>query len=397
MGPPLPPREGQKMQSCYHRLTKPQQREFRRYIESGEEDHAVLAKLAAENAVARPSSRGSSKEPGAYMWPWMRDLKIRLRAGRGWAPTEDGAPRMQDFGGTQVWESRAARSPEEATKPSSLLVPGAAEAIASTAGLASGGASPGIGVRATTVSAASSGQPVRVIARLSKQSGILGVRWHPINFGWQLRYHDQKDPAQKKQLSMGFAITHYQKPGMSWEEAEEAARLAAKAAREDLIKRGNIKDTPSKISKPKFTSNVAGVTWTESSKSWHYRLRDQTVRPEKLLGGGFVKANDTSEAEIFRARAEAEEKMNELYDKHGLQRHVWGADKEVKSASELIHRESSVPGVKWEPTEDCWHTRLTIDGKCIHRRFRPKDGTPEEVDRCHQECVAAQRELKERK
>ncbi|CAE8594065.1 unnamed protein product, partial [Polarella glacialis] len=52
-----------KLVGSYHRLTKPQQREFRRYIESGEEDHAVAAKLAAENAVARPSSKGSSKEP----------------------------------------------------------------------------------------------------------------------------------------------------------------------------------------------------------------------------------------------------------------------------------------------------------------------------------------------
>ncbi|CAE8658120.1 unnamed protein product, partial [Polarella glacialis] len=107
-------------------------------------------------------------------------------------------------------------------------------------------------------------------------------------------------------------------------------------------------------------------------------------------------AKDTSEAEIFRARAEAEEKMNKLYDKHGLPCRIWGANKQVKSASELIKRESGVVGVIWRPTESCWQTDVTVNGMRHCPRFRPKDETPEEVERCLQECLAAQRELKER-
>ncbi|CAE8648934.1 unnamed protein product [Polarella glacialis] len=465
MGPSLPPREGQKMQSRYHRLTKPQQREFRRYIESGEEDHAVLAKLAAENAVARPSSRGLSKEPGAFMWPWMRDLQTRLRTGL----TPDGAQRLQGMAGcdiipgSQMWDSRAARGPEEveillnsddaelwpelfgiqwwhtcfytttplrdswkflqwlskslhafreqlhfsqlqalgilwqakAAKPSSLLVPGDAEAIASTAGQGSSGASPGTRVRAAVASTSSSGKPVRVIARQSKQSGISGISWSSVNMGWHIQYNNQKDAKRSKQLH--FIFKQYQKPGMSWEEADEAAFLAAKVAREDLINRGNMKDTDGMRPKPKFTSNVLGVTWTQSRKSWKYQLRDGTNGQRKYLGSGSVKAKDTSEAGILRAQAEAEEKMNELYDKHGWPRHVWGADKEVKSASELVKRVSSVTGVTWMPTESSWVAWARINGKQHLARFRPKDETPEEIERCFQECVAARRELKERK
>ncbi|CAE8580989.1 unnamed protein product [Polarella glacialis] len=397
MGPPLPPNEGQKMQSCYHRLTKPQQREFRRYIESGEEDHAVLAKLAAENAVARPASKGSCKEPGAYMWPWMRDLKLRLRAGL----AADGSRRLQDMGGcdaiagTQMWESRAARAPEEAIKPSSLLVPGATEAIAYTAGQASGGASHGSEVRAASASATSSGKPVRIVARQSKQSGIPGVSWLTVDMGWRIQYRDQKDANKPK--CVYFIVKRYSKPGISWEEADEAALLAAKATREDLVKRGNMKDTLVKLSKAKFTSAVLGVTWSEPSKSWTYRLRDQSVRPNKIFGSGSVKAKDTSEAGIFRARAEAEEKMNELYDKHGLPRQIWGADKEVKSASELVKRESSVPCVTWKPTEGCWHAQVWVNSKRVQRRCRPQDETPEEVERCFKECVTALGELRDRK
>ncbi|CAE8648936.1 unnamed protein product, partial [Polarella glacialis] len=393
MGPPLPPNEGQKMQSCYHRLTKLQQREFRRYIESGEEDHAVAAKLSAENAVARPSCKGSSKEPGAYMWPWMRDLKLRLRAGL----AADGSRRLQDMGGcdaiagSQMWESRAARAPEEAARPSSFLVSDAAEAIASTAGQASNGASPGTAVRVVAASVSSSGKPVRIISRQSKQSGIVGVTWNPKNLAWNLKYPDAN--YANKQKDVYFMVKNYHTPGTSWEEADQVALLAAKAAREDLIKRGIVKDTSGRHSKAKFRSNVPGVYWYASCKLWIYQLRETSCGAIKMLGSGSVKAEDTSEAEIFRARAEAEEKMKELNMKFPATL----IEKQVKSASELIKRESSVPGVNWKPTEDAWATLVTINGKGHYPRFRLKDETPEEVERCFQECVAARRELKERK
>ncbi|CAE8658122.1 unnamed protein product [Polarella glacialis] len=283
---------------------------------------------------------------------------------------------------------------------------------------------------------------------------------------------------------------------MSWEEAEEAARLAAKAAREDLIKRGNIKDSSGKLSKAKFRSNFPGVYWNESGKTWVYQLRDQSCRPAKMFGSGSVKAKDSSEAEIFRARAEAEEKMKELTAKHGISwgtkqagnvealinvqmltvhrcavgkfgsevpiycpgltssavhkgqaprdpvtpSGLWGLMQgrsappsqfrllqrdspnragrintassahevdyfllcplllcRVKSASELVKRESSVPGVIWAPTEGAWYTLVTINGKGHRPRSRPKDETPEEIERSFQECVAALRELRKRK
>ncbi|CAE8721759.1 unnamed protein product, partial [Polarella glacialis] len=272
-------------------------------------------------------------------------------------------------------------------RPSPRNVAQAAEAIASTACLTSGGALPRSGVSAAAVGATSSGKPVRVIARQSKQSGIPGVSWRRDAVAWALYYQDHKDSDKRK--CVNFVVKRNQKPGMSWEEADEAALLAAKVAREDLIKRGNMKDSTVKLSKAKFRSNFPGVYWKESGKLWVYALREK----QKRLGCGTVKAKDSSEAEIFRARAEAEEKMKELTAKHGVS---WGT-KEVKSASELVKRKSGVPGVHWIPSECSWATLLRINGKGHYPRFRPEDETPEEVERCFQECVAAMRELKERK
>ncbi|CAE8660247.1 unnamed protein product, partial [Polarella glacialis] len=193
-----------------------------------------------------------------------------------------------------------------------------------------------------------------------------------------------------------------QEPGVydsNWIKSECKEEFKTKVKKEPTIKREPPdgfsearQDTPGKR-QAKFASNVAGVWWTESSKSWEYALRDKG----KYLERGKVKAKDASEAEIFGARAEAEEKMNKLNEKYGLPCCIWGADKEVKSASELVQRESGVLGVTWRPTEGCWLTQVNINCRNTLLRVRPKDETPEEVERCLQECVAAMRELKARK
>ncbi|CAE8660248.1 unnamed protein product, partial [Polarella glacialis] len=124
--------------------------------------------------------------------------KARQRAGL----SADGSQRLHEMGGcdaiaeTQMWESRAARAPEEASKPfqfRSIALP-----------------QPPLRLRARPPAElcpeAKLGQRRRVQRHRGSQCGSL--------LAWR---------------------------GMSWEEAEEEARLAAKAIAEDLIKRGNMK------------------------------------------------------------------------------------------------------------------------------------------------------------
>eukprot|EP00418_Pyrodinium_bahamense_P043434 CAMPEP_0179203772 /NCGR_PEP_ID=MMETSP0796-20121207/101578_1 /TAXON_ID=73915 /ORGANISM="Pyrodinium bahamense, Strain pbaha01" /LENGTH=331 /DNA_ID=CAMNT_0020908645 /DNA_START=17 /DNA_END=1013 /DNA_ORIENTATION=+ len=54
---------------------------------------------------------------------------------------------------------------------------------------------------------------------------------------------------------------------------------------------------------------------------------------------------------------------------------------------EAMERDSGVAGVTWLRPRCVWHAAITINGKQIHRDFRPEDSTPEAIERARVAAV----------
>ena len=58
---------------------------------------------------------------------------------------------------------------------------------------------------------------------------------------------------------------------------------------------------------------------------------------------------------------------------------------------------SGVTGVVWHLPSKAWEVKMNIDGQTLYGgRFKPKDSTPEEVERARLLAVESRRKLKPR-
>eukprot|EP00418_Pyrodinium_bahamense_P006989 CAMPEP_0179024358 /NCGR_PEP_ID=MMETSP0796-20121207/7412_1 /TAXON_ID=73915 /ORGANISM="Pyrodinium bahamense, Strain pbaha01" /LENGTH=342 /DNA_ID=CAMNT_0020720313 /DNA_START=17 /DNA_END=1045 /DNA_ORIENTATION=+ len=122
-----------------------------------------------------------------------------------------------------------------------------------------------------------------------------------------------------------FAVCRYMRPGKTPAEADADALRNAIAFRTELVQQGKIQAS-------------------------HGRLRGKFVR--KVKG-------------------------NEMRQRGGN-----GA-----GLGEAMERDSGVAGVTWLRPRCVWHAAITINGKQIHRDFRPEDSTPEAIERARVAAV----------
>jgi len=132
-------------------------------------------------------------------------------------------------------------------------------------------------------------------------------------------------------------------------------------------------------------SGVPGVNWNsvgEWTASW-YEEKKQKVRHFHVRH--FMKTGKTySEAEADALRAAIEFRK-------GLERSgIAKAKREEKP-------QSGVKGINWNSQKKGWEVQLQINGKHLRGgTFKPKDSTPEEVERARSAAVESRRRLEEK-
>jgi len=364
--------------------------------------HPERAKVPRKKSD-RPRERMLVTPPQFKMWPWMRDLDVRLWIGRGWMLTPEGITRLTETGaapGTQVFEGfgqlpavRRKRGLEEQLASGSAAEQGPPEQgiHAESSVLASSGssssASRGAAVGGLPVSAAShyasggqvaAGQGVglqkRVISVRSKQSGVPGITWHKTANGWAVSWRDAG-----KRKDKYFPVHRYMLPRKSMQEADAEALRDAVACRKGLVDQGKIK-----VSAPLRTTGIRGVCWHTGKHAWEVRYN---AAGKKKAGGTFKPKDDTAE-DIERARLAAVECRRRLELEH-YDIHV----QQVPDPSQLKKLDSGVTGVVWNAHGEHWHVQIVIGGKKVNRRFRPKDSTPEEIEVARLAAVACRKDL----
>eukprot|EP00931_Biecheleriopsis_adriatica_P027778 TRINITY_DN1663_c0_g1_i9.p1 TRINITY_DN1663_c0_g1~~TRINITY_DN1663_c0_g1_i9.p1 ORF type:complete len:877 (-),score=230.09 TRINITY_DN1663_c0_g1_i9:59-2689(-) len=394
VGPPPKPRRGQKLKSCFHRLTPCEQRKLKLFWEHNQDHECFKTTHKSEElgpVVARsrpavePSLDGVQHRSAEMMkmWPWMRDLPTRLWAGRGWVHNENGCRKLESAGGcdaipgVKFWEGKGKAAPEDTDV--------GADAAASSSASSGGEAAEG-GQTQASCSLGSLGH-----GRISKQSGTPGILWQQSMASWRVAYKDLKAGKVKK---LSFPVRKYRTPGRTEDEADQAALRAAEAARRALIKKGLMKETKTKMETNGKTvpmthgpaiSNVHGVWWCSHGNCWRARVAPKGGK--KKSGGNFKPENDTPEA-MERAKHAAEAKAKQMIQEFEKTFEI----KQVKKASEFVKHASGVRGVSWDPKEECWHAVISINGKFLHKRVRPSEQSPEEMDRALQAAITWRKE-----
>eukprot|EP00931_Biecheleriopsis_adriatica_P027775 TRINITY_DN1663_c0_g1_i4.p1 TRINITY_DN1663_c0_g1~~TRINITY_DN1663_c0_g1_i4.p1 ORF type:complete len:890 (-),score=231.02 TRINITY_DN1663_c0_g1_i4:93-2762(-) len=395
VGPPPKPRRGQKLKSCFHRLTPCEQRKLKLFWEHNQDHECFKTTHKSEELGpvvprSRPvveSSLDGVQHRGAEMmkmWPWMRDLPSRLWAGRGWVHNENGCRKLESAGGcdaipgVEFWEGKGKAVAEDADVGAD---PAASSSISSSKEAAEG--------------AEAAGHILGGRGRLSKQSGISGIFWKTTMACWCLEYRNQKEGGKRKQLH--FQVAKFKKPGSSEDEADKAALQAAVAKRKELVKTGAIKETKTTMKTKGNTapmtdrprSAVPGVYWHPNEKKW--RVQVNAKGGKKKQGGGFKPENATPEA-MERAKRAAEAKAKQMHQELGNSWTPQDEIKQVKSASELVKRKSGYTGVHWAPSWEAWRAKIQINGKDFEFTSRPSDDTPEEVQRAFLAAVEWRKE-----
>ena len=69
----------------------------------------------------------------------------------------------------------------------------------------------------------------------------------------------------------------------------------------------------------------------------------------------------------------------------------------IAKAKRVENFQSGVKGITWHNRLQTWQVQLKINGKLIHGGyFKPKDSTPEEVERARLAAVESRRKLEEK-
>lgn len=130
------------------------------------------------------------------------------------------------------------------------------------------------------------------VAIQSKQSGVVGVWYHPNDQAWVAKWHEGKKHVQKY-----FKIASYHKDGRNRPQAEAKALKEAIKYRQKKVNNGECKVINQHGRRACRVSGVRGVTWHSVQKCWTVRtvVRGRTHRRR-------VKPTDDSEDSIERAR-----------------------------------------------------------------------------------------------
>ncbi|CAK0792227.1 unnamed protein product, partial [Prorocentrum cordatum] len=213
----------------------------------------------------------------------------------------------------------------------------------------------------------------RVVA---KQSGVLGVHWSTRVQGWKVAWEFNREGSRKQHAKV-FSVARYQQPGRGPEAAEAAALQAAVALRRELERTGQAR-APKAAER---RSGVPGVVWKNGSKTWYVRLQKDVDGKRTTLHGGYFTPKDDTPEELERARLLAVARLRELEREQGRATEV-----REGAAAPRVQRQSGVKGVRWDARDSTWRLKYTMQhgpdkGHLRRPTFRPKDDSPEEVER----------------
>ncbi|CAJ1451880.1 unnamed protein product, partial [Effrenium voratum] len=200
---------------------------------------------------------------------------------------------------------------------------------------------------------------------LEKQSGIRGINWQQRMFAWRLTWSERDETGASKVQVKTFGLSKYKKMGQTERVADASALAEAKAAREELIAQGRIKE---RNTDPEFTSPIPGVKWRRDTQRW---VIEMTLSGGKRLNGG-----------IFRTKAEAEETCLALQEKHGVVQVVKKTP--LERDLPVFKPKENFRGVWWGRRDQSWRA---MAGKEL-RFFKPLDHSEPEVDEAFGKAVA---------
>ena len=136
---------------------------------------------------------------------------------------------------------------------------------------------------------------------------------------------------------------------------------------------------------------VPGVSWHSKYRRWQVSWYEEKERKKKYFYvHHFMKTGNTvcdAEADALRAAIEF---------RKGLERSG------IAKAKRVENPQSGVKGINWDIRQKAWRqkawkVRLKINGKQLHGgTSKPKDSTPEEVERARLAAVESRRKLEEK-
>lgn len=204
----------------------------------------------------------------------------------------------------------------------------------------------------------------------AKQSGASGAARTAGHCGWTARWREGAVNGPRAfRLRGSFPLQGSRAPGKTRGEADAEALRDAVALGEEQAARSE---------RP---GSVKILDWNTARKAWwvHIKLDGKTFH------GGFFRPKDDTPEEIERARLAAMECRRNLELKHG---------KDDGHEAARPEQPGSVQTVSWNASRKAWWVRTNLAGKTFHGGFfRPKDDTPEEIERARLAAMECRRKL----
>ncbi|CAK0855210.1 unnamed protein product [Prorocentrum cordatum] len=216
------------------------------------------------------------------------------------------------------------------------------------------------------------------------QSGVKHINWVNRKAAWRITYKIRNGPDQgrKKQLA-------FRPKDESPEEVEQARLAAVEALRrleeDDLLGQARVGQARAgSYDPPDRQSGVKYVHWVGKRQTWCVRYVIKHGPGKGTRKQPIFRPKDGSPEEVERARLAAAQALRRLEEEDRA----------------LAPRQSGVKYIHWVSKKQTWCVRYLMKngpdkGTRKQPTFRPKDGSPEEVERARLAAVQALRGLQE--
>ncbi|CAK0855212.1 unnamed protein product [Prorocentrum cordatum] len=224
------------------------------------------------------------------------------------------------------------------------------------------------------------------------QSGVKHINWVNRKAAWRITYKIRNGPDQgrKKQLA-------FRPKDESPEEVEQARLAAVEALRrleeDDLLGQARVGQARAgSYDPPDRQSGVKYVHWVGKRQTWCVRYVIKHGPGKGTRKQPIFRPKDDSPEEVEQARLAAVEALRELQEEDCFGR--------IRSGQHSAERQSGVQHIHWDRRRQLWrvqYRRQNGPDEGIKKQpiFRPKDGSPEEVERARLAAVQALRGLQE--
>ncbi|CAK0798744.1 unnamed protein product, partial [Prorocentrum cordatum] len=217
------------------------------------------------------------------------------------------------------------------------------------------------------------------------QSGEKHIVWHTGRKLWRVSFMINNGPDKGR-----MARPEFLPKDESPEEVERARRAAVEALRrleeEDQLGRARARD------RAEHQSGEEHIVWEKGRKAWRVYFMIENGPDKGRQKTPCFRPRDESPEEVEQARRAAVEALRRLEREDQLGR--------ARGGNPRAERQSGVQNVHWHTGRETWRLRYRIKngpdkGRQKTPSFRPKDESPEEVERARRAAVEALRRLEE--